>query len=74
MATVKVAYDVPADALRRIEAVIEHTLAHDPNWNGADIRIEHAETTSVESSDEFAAAQLYGLVRRAIEGDAGPNV
>lgn len=40
MATVKVAYSVSDDALTRVEAVVEHMLNYDCNWNSSKVSNE----------------------------------
>ncbi len=67
MTTIKVSYNVSDSAIARIEAVVEKTLNHDCNWNGASIEIERADWTCVECNDEADGVLLLAKVNQAID-------
>jgi len=62
MATIiKIAYEESADAVQRVRSYLDHTVTHNPNWNGADFVIERDDYTCIEGEGYDAAALLYGI-------------
>lgn len=69
MTTIQIAANVSAEAFARVQALAVETEKTDPNWNGADIRVERGDFTCVEGADELAGAVLLKSVFHAIDGE-----
>lgn len=67
MTTISIAYDVPAAAVARVESLLAEVAATDPNWNGADFKIERDDFTCIDARDEIAGAALLSRVFNAID-------
>ena len=69
MATIQIAANISAEAFARVQALAAETEKTNPNWNGADIRVERGDFTCVEDADELAGSALLHAVHRAIDGE-----
>lgn len=62
MPTVYIGFDVSQAAEARIAEMLHHEKLHNPDWSGADLRLERDEQTYVDGGDELAATQLLSKV------------
>lgn len=70
MTIIKIAYEVPAEAVARVESALEDVALRDPNWNGAEFSVERDDFTCVETSDELAGTSLlHSVIYPAIRGE-----
>lgn len=67
--TINVAYEVPANAFARVEALAREVEQRDANFGGADIQVKRDDFTCVDDRDEYRGAALLARVYRAIEND-----
>ncbi len=66
MTTIQIAYDVPANAVARVEALLAEVATRDVNWNGADFRIERDDFTCILDNESANAVSLLNQINRAI--------
>lgn len=69
MTTIQLSYDTPAAAVARVEAMLNDVALRDPNWNGADFRVERGDYTCIVDDDSYQAAALLRSVFETIDGD-----
>ena len=70
MTTIRISYDVSAATVAQIQEHLDQVAVTDPNWNGADFRIERDEHTCVEARDGYAGAALLSSIHSIISGQA----
>jgi hypothetical protein len=67
--TIRVSYDVPADAFERIQKRVNNFVLRDADFNGADVQLVRDEYTSIESNiDGYDVARLFDAVQAEIAG------
>lgn len=66
MTTITLAYEVNAAAVARVQRLLDDVALRDPNWNGAEFRIDRDEFTSIDGCDEISGAILLNRVQQAI--------
>jgi hypothetical protein len=66
MIVVKIASSEPENAVARVKTLLEETAVYDPNWNGAEFKIERGAFTCIECADEVNGAVLLGAINRAL--------
>lgn len=70
MAMIYIAHkDATENTMRKIRELAEETMLRNPNWNGADIKVETDDHTWIDCSDEIAGAQLLSDVVDVIRGE-----
>jgi hypothetical protein len=70
MTIIQIAYEVPADAVARVEQVLDTARLTNPAWNGADFRIEREEYTCMPNNYSYDANALFSQIQAAIANQA----
>ena len=69
MPTVQISRDVSNAALLRVQSVLDSQSLNNPNWNGAEFKIERDDYTCIPDDDSADACSLLILINRAIDGE-----
>lgn len=66
---IQIAYEEPAEAVARVQALLEEVALRDPNWNGAVFRVERDDYTCIPGRDDYDACRLMADIRRALRNE-----
>jgi len=69
MIRVQIAYEVPAEALARVAAVLEDVARWDINWCGAEFKIERGDFTCLPDLDDGDAVALFDRLQAVIRNE-----
>lgn len=69
MATIQIAYEVPAEVVAKIEKHLNEVALRDANWNGAEFSIERDEFTCILENESPEAVVLLNEINGIILGE-----
>lgn len=69
MTTIQISHNASAAAVARVQALLSAESMNNPNWNGADFKIERDDYTCIPDDDSANACALLIRINRAIHGE-----
>lgn len=69
MTTISIAYEETAEAVARVQALLDEVAMRDPNWNGADFKIVRDDFTCITDNESYDAVALLHRIIDALRDE-----
>lgn len=66
---IQIAFEESAEAVARVQHLLDETALRNPNWNGAEFTIERDDFTCIPDREDADAVSLFYDIQRALRNE-----